>query len=346
MTRLFMLLAFSFTVAGCHARAATLSATPATLNAAWAKARGGDVLVLKGEFTTVVLNNRQFKPSLVIDATDATLVSWKIKGVSGLHFKGGVAKPLGGYNVKRDRDLWGAALDFSQVENILIERMKFQGPDTPRANVTGNPADGYGGNFRFGSDVEVRDSQFASLKAGMVFGQIDGFKAQRNTFRGMRSDGIDVANSWNGLIEGNDFRDSRKRDAEHPDAVQMWSRPKAKPTSDIVIRNNTIMGDTQGISGFNHVRDGVDDGGFDRITITDNDIEVNYAHAIAVVDGREVIIRNNHVRTLPGARTRASINVGRSPGALRQGNIVEAGAGKPADNDPGARLPARSSSRP
>lgn len=335
--RLVIALASGWGMAGCDARAASIPATPATLQAAWARAKAGDILVLKGEFTRVTLAGRKFDPSLTIDASAATLVSWKIKGVSGLHFKGGTAKPLGGFNVKRNRDLWGPALDFSQAERILIEHMRFQGPDSPRAGVVGNPADGYGANFRFGREIDVRDSQFVSLKVGLLFGQIDGFRAQRNIFRAMRSDGIDVANSWHGLIEGNDFRDSRKRDQEHPDAVQLWSRPKAKPTSDILIRENTIVGETQGISGFNHIRDGVDDGGFDRITISGNDIKVNYPHAIAVVDGREVVIRDNHVETLPGARSRASINVGRSPGALRRGNIVEAGAGKPDDSDPDAR---------
>jgi hypothetical protein len=100
-----------------------------------------------------------------------------------------------------------------------------------------------------------------------------------------------------------------------------------------VIRGNKILGATQGINGFNHIRNGVDDGGFDRLTIRDNDIQIQYSNAIAVQSGRDIQVMNNRIRTLDGALSRASINLGRSPGAVRRGNIVEAGSGKPGDSD-------------
>lgn len=315
------------------AGAASWPATPATLSSVLARARGGDTIVLKGDFNAVRVADRQFDPPLTFDARGARLTGWKFSQVSGVRISGGVAAPPTGIEKRRGIQVYGPALDFRHSKRIKLEGVRFQGPEKAPSVGGENPADGYGAIFADSSAVEVVDSEFRSFKVGIVLGRTDGFKVEGNTFRLMRADGIDVANSWNGLIAGNDFRDTRKRDKEHPDAIQMWSRPTAKPTSDLVIRGNKIRGMTQGISGFNHVRNGVNDGGFDRLTITDNDIEIQYSNAIAVVSGRDVQVMNNRIRTLDGALSRASINLGRSPGAVRRGNIVEAGSGKPGDSD-------------
>jgi hypothetical protein len=113
----------------------------------------------------------------------------------------------------------------------------------------------------------------------------------------------------------------------------MWSRPTAPPVADVIIRRNRIEGDTQGIGLHNHVRDGVDDGGFDRILIEDNIINVSRTNAIDLANGRESIIRNNKVTTLPGAKGRASIHA-REGSVTMCGNSVAAGAGKPGAKDP------------
>lgn len=315
--------------------AAQLTATPENFASVLARAQGGDILILKGVFTAVKLKGRRFERPLIIDASAATLVAWKIDDVSGLSIKGGVAKPTSKFEPKRNAVIHGSALAFNNVSRIRLESMRFQGPEAPVTDGL-NPADGYGAYFRYASDIDVVDCEFRSFKSAALFGQTDRFKLQRSTFRAMRSDGVNVANSWNGLIENNDFRETNRTNKEHPDAIQMWSRPKAKPTSDIVIRGNTVVGSTQGITGFNHVRDGVDDGGFDRILIVDNDVQVGFAQAIAVGSGRDIKVMNNRVRTLPGAAYRASINVSHSPGAVRSGNIVEPGAGKRGDSDPDA----------
>src|SRR3546814_16542705 len=73
----------------------------------------------------------------------------------------------------------------------------------------------------------------------------------------------------------------------------------------------------QVISAFNHLRNGVDDGGFDRLTIIDNDIQVSAPQALAVVDGRDIVVPGNRIRTLRGAKHRASLNPVRSTGVVR-----------------------------
>jgi hypothetical protein len=81
------------------------------------------------------------------------------------------------------------------------------------------------------------------------------------------------------------------------------------------------------------VRNGVDDGGFDRILIEENDVNVSASQGIALGgNARASVVRNNRVRTMPGAKYRASINL---KGDIRRcGNVIEPGAGKPGVVDP------------
>jgi hypothetical protein len=115
------------------------------------------------------------------------------------------------------------------------------------------------------------------------------------------------------------------RDKEHPDCIQLWSRPTSQPTSDIVIRHNSVVGNTQGISVFDHA-----EGGFDRITIEDNDVNVSYPPGITLNNSRDSIVRRNHVRTLGNARYMANLL---APGAKTCGNVVGPGGGKPGFSD-------------
>jgi len=85
--------------------------------------------------------------------------------------------------------------------------------------------------------------------------------------------------------------------------------------ADIVIRGNVMEGEMQGIFLGNHVRKGVDDGGFDRITIENNEVTVSFPQGIGLFDARDSVVRNNTVRTIPGStlpngkRVRANLRV-------------------------------------
>jgi hypothetical protein len=161
--------------------------------------------------------------------------------------------------------------------------------------------------------------------------RVEKFRLLQNTFARMRSDGVSMGEVRDGLIEGNECRDTRIRDLEHPDCIQLWSRPRSPPTADIVIRNNRAEGATQGVFLGNHTRDGVNDGGFDRILIEGNELNVGFPNAIALVDGRASIVRNNKIRTFPGAQYQANINL--RGDIVRCGNTVASSERKPGNVD-------------
>lgn len=307
-------------------------ATPETLAKVLADAKGGDTIKLApGDYPGVRMGRREFQPRLVIDAGEARIAGWWFRGVSGIDIRGGVYRlPPVFVNPENGRTNYGHSLRIDGSKDILVTKGRFIGP-AASGEETLPYGEGYGLFMIGGSNIEVSSNVLAGYKSGMVLSRVDGFKVVDNTFTEMRSDGIQVAESRNGLVEGNQCGGTRIREGEHPDCIQMWSRPTSPPTADIVIRRNRIGGGTQGIGMFNHTRNGVDDGGFDRILIEDNDIEVGYPNAISLKSGRDSIVRNNRIRTLKDSKFRASINVG--PGVTRCGNVVSPGAGKSGEKD-------------
>ncbi len=328
--------AAAFALLGCGPAApATLTATPANVGDVIGRARSGDTVVLAaGDYPVHAFRRHRYDPPLVIDAHAATITGWLITGSKGITIHGGTfMPPAPGVNPKTGGPAWTPALRLDNIEAFEISGARFVGPGHPDTGSGMVYGESYGLFVNVGANVNLLDSTFTGFKSSAVLQQVTGFHVANITFTYMRSDGLDVALSRNGIIEGLDCHDTLIRNDEHPDCVQLWSRPARPPSSDIVIRKNKVVGNTQGITMFNHVRDGVDDGGFDRITVEDIDVTVGYPHGIAMGSARNSILRNNHVRTLPGAKWRASINVGTSE-LQRCGNTVEAGAGKPAITDP------------
>lgn len=327
-------LALSTAACGPAADAApqSIRATPATLSAALAKAGDGDTIVLEpGVYTGVMISNRTFQTPLILEARGATLEGLRAKNVSGLTIKGGEFRvPPPATKASTGQQMYGGATRFDNVSRLTITDGVFTGPGAPPSSTSGPFGEGYGVFVVTGSDITVTGGQFQGLKGGVIMNRVDGFKVTGNRIVGSRADGIALGESRNGLIENNQCLGFRIRDKEHPDCIQLWSRPTSPPTSDVVIRGNRAEGNMQGIGMFNHARNGVDDGGYDRIVIENNDMLVGYPHGIALMNARDSVVRNNRVRTFPGAKWRASMSIGK---AARCGNVIEAGAGRGMEKD-------------
>lgn len=319
---------------GCtQADARSHSAGPAQLADVLRAAGPGDTVVLKpGVYDNVRMGNRSFSPALTIDASAARLSGWVFRNVTGVTLKGGSIippPPIAPPPDKRSDNIRGVRFDNSA--SIKITGVRFSAPLQPNGEPY-DPGAGIGVFIAGSRDVEISGNNFTGLRSGIVLHRVESFRATGNVFERMRSDGIQVAESRHGLVEQNSCRSTRILSTEHPDCIQMWSRAASPPTADMIIRGNRIEGDTQGIGMFNHVRNGVNDGGFDRILIEDNEIDISYPHAIAVYEGRDSVVRNNRIRTRPGSKYFATINVG--PDVKRCGNSIAPAAGKRAPNDP------------
>lgn len=165
-----------------------------------------------------------------------------------------------------------------------------------------------------GYAVQVQASSGVSLFSPIVRASARAIVIDRSTdvavtaanIAGMTIDGINIASSQRVRLLSTVCRQFFIG-LDHPDCIQGWSRPDTGVTSDVLIQGSDIEGNFQGIFFGNHVRDGVDDGGFDRITVRANTVTVSFPNGIRLDACRQCSMVNNVVRTVPGSafQTRA-----------------------------------------
>jgi nitrous oxidase accessory protein NosD len=159
--------------------------------------------------------------------------------------------------------------------------------------------------------ISVTGVNISGPKVGVAITRSSDIDVVGNTFDGVRSDGVNIAMSRRVRITGNaclNFKPIRAIyssdgrllvDGDHSDCIQGWSRRGQRPTSDITISDNVAEGEMQGISFFDS-----GEGGYDRIVIRNNDLNLSYWNGIVIYEGRGSIVTGNRVRTIAGARAR------------------------------------------
>jgi hypothetical protein len=325
----------------------------ASIAALLAQAKPGDTVVLPpGDYGPETITNLSFSPPVTLDAQALRSTNITFQDVTGLRVRGGawanaVGETWAGHT-------WAIAVKCVRCHDVSFDGAAFIGPP---ADAPGRDFAGYGLSFEDSDHVAATNSKFTGFRMGLGFTMTSDFTAKGDDFGFMTSDGIDVAQAWRGVIEDNRFHDTHIIEKEHPDGVQMWSYPNAPPTSDIAIRHNRVSGATQGLGGFDGVGrqpagyrlangrvltqpEDIPSGGFDRIVIEDNEVEVGYPDGISLINGRDSVIRNNRVRTSRDSRYRASFLIRPDDGGTKHcGNVAEPGAGKDGWDD--GRCPKR-----
>ncbi|NJR79371.1 right-handed parallel beta-helix repeat-containing protein [Sphingomonas corticis] len=279
------------------ASAPTGPATPATLMARLKSAKGGETIRLApGDYGIVNFPREVHSPAITIDASGATFTGLVLNKVGGVTIRGGQVVGPGGRS--------------------------------------------YGISIRGSERVRIENMRISGAHRGIVTNESRDIALVGNALTGLVSDGIDVASSQRVLVQRNSCRDfspnlavfdaagKKVRDGDHPDCIQGWSRSTLPPTSDVQVLDNVIEGRMQGIFFGNHVRNGVDDGGFDRIVIRGNKVTVNM-NGIVLSGARGGHVRDNKVELWPelpfperkNFRLRPSIRL-LGEGIVACGNVV------------------------
>lgn len=188
-------------------------------------------------------------------------------------------------------------------------------------NARGTGSAGYAIQVRESRNIHFSGLYVADSIRGIVLDRVKDMVVDNTTLHGMTIDGINIASSQRVAVRDSSCRYFVTAEA-HPDCVQLWSNSQTGVTTDIIVERVTSVGNMQGITAFNHTRNGVDDGGFDRVVFRNNTVESLYPHGVAMYDCRKCIVSGNRTSRLPGARWKVGVNVYRSPGALRFDNQV------------------------
>ncbi len=267
---------------------------------------GSIILLPKDSDPDLVISGKNYSPAITIDASRASLTSIKIVESSGIIIKNGTVTGPGGRSY---------AVHIDRSRGIGIENMTLTG-----------------------------------AHRGIVIARSKDVRIANNTLTRLISDGINIGESRSVEVTGNscskfnprrgvyDKNGKRLKDGDHPDCIQAWSRPSSPPVSDVIVSNNRMEGYMQGIFFGNGKRNGVNDGGFDRIRITDNTVKVGMPSGIVLMDGRNSIVTGNKVYTVPGSvlpngrgtKVKANLRVAGEGPFRACGNLVEAVPNAPA----------------
>ena len=146
---------------------------------------------------------------------------------------------------------------------------------------------------------------------------------RRVVMRNSEGDCFDASGSRHVLVEDSTCTDHAPGSPGlHPDAFAIWSPANLPQTTDVTIRRNTVIGNFQGVTGFDHPSQGQK--GFARITFSDNRIATDEPQCVALYDATDSVVTGNVCSTLFGAKFQPSINV-------VGGNVIQSG------NTPGLR---------
>ena len=241
---------------------ALITATPATLPGALAAAQAGDTITLAaGDYPgTLALAKRTFVPPLTIVMDGARVHQITLSAVDGLVLSGGTVQ--------------GAPGD----------------ADPPKR--------GIGLSARWARHLSVLGLVVTGWPLGAVVNESSDVTIRRVWFRGLRSDGLDIANSQRVAVDKVTCSDFHPSATDHGDCVQLWSSAGLPQTTDVAIRGSQSVGHMQGFDAFNHTSTG--QLGFARLTITGNLVRNDYGNAIAVYDATDSVVTGNDVASLPG----------------------------------------------
>lgn len=228
-----------------------------------------------------------------------------------------LAKATGGESIRLAPGNYG---------RVVIQKRAFNQPVTIIATgatfgpATGSGQLGYAFTIINSSNINIVDGTFADATRGVVIDTSTDITFKNPMLTRLQTDGLDVATSQRITVTGAVCTNFTPLPADHPDCIQGWSRPGGI-TSDVRIEGTTATGDMQGVTFFNHVRNGIDDGGFDRMSLLNNVVRTTFPQAVACYACRNSTIIGNDVKGLPPNTYKASVNFSGS-GNTVCGNLV------------------------
>lgn len=211
-------------------------ATAAELQAALAKAVGGDqVLLAPGDYGQVRLANYKFASTVTVRSQKfgdwAHFDGINVVGSSNIQFNWlDVGRPLNAGEAGTTQ-----LNSIRSSTNIRFDASRFHGSQD--GNFTN---DGVGLAIYDSTGVRVTGSEFTDLDRGIYVLRSNGTHIFSNDLHDLREDGINAAATNGIFISNNLIRDFHPSAGGHGDAIQFWNTGQTVGSSNISIKNNVI----------------------------------------------------------------------------------------------------------
>jgi hypothetical protein len=290
----------------------------AELLKALSNATGGDVIQLKGgDYGDVFLRDTAkldltFASEVTITSADpgnpAVFTRMDVRGATNLTFDGVVFD----HEFSPGDPLYDRPFSFSDTQGLTIRNSKFEGDEAQGvSSAVDGTGTGIGLSVRGSKDVVIENNELSTFWKGMIVSESQNVSVTNNDLHDMRMDGMNFAEVSGVTIEDNylhDFRGTALA-TDHRDMIQFWTAGTTRPSTDIIIRGNTLdigNGDwTQSIFMRNDLVDTGRAGNelfYRNVLIEDNVIVNGHAHGITVGETAGLIIRGNSVLHADGSR--------------------------------------------
>lgn len=286
-----------------------------------APVKGGDRLILRnGYHGYVTINNFTFKDWLIIEAENnhkPVLSQFKIEGAFAKLYLKNLVIIKDSY--EGDENYWEAeAITHNSNSCLYLASSSFWGKGSEvkingltlktTEDISSWSADDWvtraasGLGLRSVEYVEVVNCTIENIRHGIAVEYFsDHSKVVNNTINNFSGDGSRVISN-DVLFAYNTITNSYKVDDNHDDALQSYTRgedmsPGTGVLSDVVIRGNLIIGETNMSNTLTHSPQGIGcfDGFFENWTIENNVVIVDHYHGISFYGMRNGKIVNNTV---------------------------------------------------
>ena len=289
-----------------------------SLYTALAHAKGGETIALAaGNYGDMCLSaksgfNLTFPSNVTITSADplhpAVFSGLDLRNVSNLSFDSVVFD----YKFAAGDNIYDRPFSISGGANVTVKNSTFDGDVAKGVSAID---DGYGYaiglSLRGVKNAHIDGNEFYNFHRGMSISDSKNVTVSHNDLHSMRMDGMDFSQVQGVVIEGNqihDFRGSPKS-ADHCDMIQFWTNGTTAPSTDIVIRNNTLdVGQGSATQSIFMRNDQVDRGlagtemFYKNVTIENNVITNAHLHGITVGETNGLIVRQNSVLHTDGGK--------------------------------------------
>ena len=301
--------------------------TAEELKNALVSAKGGDTIKLAGgDYGQLdLITSQTFGVKAVYDSpvtitsadfeNPALFTGIDLRGVQNLTFD----------NVTFDSNYTGGTLWVSQFKitdstGIKIQNSIFQGEI---ASGTGDlTIDGYatgkGLTIQGGSNIVIENNEFSTWHRALTVGGTTDVVISGNDIHSIRSDGMNFVGVQNLLIEDNYIHDFvlSKSSGDHADMIQFWTTNTTSPSTNVIIRGNTLdIGDGDATQSIFIRNEEVDLGRagaemfYQNFLIENNTIYNAHTHGITVGETNGLTIQNNTVLRMSNDVSSSTLSV-------------------------------------
>lgn len=285
--------------------------TQAELLSALKAATGGETILMKGgSYGDLTLIDKStfdltFPSTVTLKAADATnppvVTGLDMRNASHLSFDGLTFD----YTANPGAALWNIPFRVSGGNDISFNGCTFDGDlASGRTDIDNGFPTGQGLGLGGITNVTVNNCEFFNFYKALAVGNCDNTVVTNNDIHDIRMDGMTFSNDQGVLIENNTIHNfnTSKLSGDHADMIQFWTTNGYRPSTDIIIRGNTLdIGDggfTQSIFMRNElVQSGAagEEMYYQNVLIENNVIINGHLHGITVGETNGLTIVNNTV---------------------------------------------------